>query len=311
KRTAGPTPGAAAMPPATAAPATPPSAPRRAPSPVASGCSRGLGAAPPHWPQHPPAPWSSPFIEGSSLKSRLLTHDRLAEQRHEQHVRLHHVIHQPLAQEGGDLAALRLDALHSAVRVLERGMDALREDVDLGQQHAVLALVLVEMEVAVGDLDALLALEVVFGVAPQFGQRQVDVARVVREAQHELYRVDEQDQVAVIGVDLLVADAELRSPEDGHGSLGSRSGAWKRGRLDCRRCGGRGHHPPASRPPPRRNTRLRLLAGMSTTSSTTKPRRCASASTASRSRTEKRASMLRSHWSKSALLGAVWAPPRR
>ena len=54
----------------------------------------------------------------------------------------------------------------------------LREDVDLGQQRAVLALVLVEMEVAVGDLDALpRARSGIRRVAPQLGQRQVDVAR--------------------------------------------------------------------------------------------------------------------------------------
>ena len=48
-------------------------------------------------------------------------------------------------------------------------MNALREDVDLRQQRAMLALVLIEVDIAVRDLDALLALEVVLGVAAQLG----------------------------------------------------------------------------------------------------------------------------------------------
>ncbi len=55
-RAAGAAATAASTPAFAAAPARAPPAPCATPSPATRGCNRGFGAAPPHWPQHAPAP---------------------------------------------------------------------------------------------------------------------------------------------------------------------------------------------------------------------------------------------------------------
>lgn len=72
-----------------------------------------------------------------------------------------------------------------------------------------LVLVVVQVAIPPSNLDSLLALEVMLGIAMQLIQRRLDMLGVLGKSQYQFDRIDQQDQVAVISVDFFVADLEL------------------------------------------------------------------------------------------------------
>lgn len=80
-----------------------------------------------------------------------------------------------------------------------------------------LVLVVVQVAIPPSNLDSLLALEVMLGIAMQLIQRRLDMLGVLGKSQYQFDRIDQQDQVAVIRVDFFVADLELWTPENWHG----------------------------------------------------------------------------------------------
>ena len=110
---------------------------------------------------------------GLLAQSGALTHDGLRNSGTSCMSGLHHVIHQPFCAEGGDLAAHALTPSTPAIGILERGVDALHEDVELRPARRG-----VRACAGRGGLSQaiwmLLALEVVLCVASQLGQRQLD-----------------------------------------------------------------------------------------------------------------------------------------
>lgn len=80
-----------------------------------------------------------------------------------------------------------------------------------------LVLVVVQVAIPPSNLDSLLALEVMLGIAMQLIQRRLDMLGVLGKPQYQFNRIDQQDQVAVISVDFFVTDLELWTPENWHG----------------------------------------------------------------------------------------------
>lgn len=80
-----------------------------------------------------------------------------------------------------------------------------------------LVLVVVQVAIPPSNLDSLLALEVMLGIAMQLIQRRLDMLGVLGKSQYQFNRIDQQDQIAVISVDFFVTDLELWTPENWHG----------------------------------------------------------------------------------------------
>lgn len=152
-------------------------------------------------------------------------HRLLAKQIDELHVAFYHVVDQPLAQELRDDGALFHDGFQPFRGIPQGETDPLDQCVEFHQKAAVLELVLIEMQVAAGNLDAFLSLEMSLRIPPQLAQRELDVAGILGESQNKLDCIDQQDEVAMVVIDVVVTDAELGTPEYGHKGFVSSSAA--------------------------------------------------------------------------------------
>ena len=108
------------------------------------------------------------------------------------------MVHQPVAQEVGELLASVAQPFRTDGWIVEQDLDAVDQHIKLAQQLAMRLPVLVELDLAPSDLD---------------------MRPVLGKAQYELDGVDQQDQITMVGVDLVVADGHLWTPEDGHDAL--------------------------------------------------------------------------------------------